>query len=259
MNTRQLSFLMLLVFFAGLWVPLGQTNFLSAHWMKVGTFLAPILLFFGLLARENSQIPVLEDIRFITILFIVAYMLHQFEEHWIDALGRVYPFHDYLNKTLASVLGSDKYGIMTEEAIFIINTSAVWTTALLAIWAAPRMVFPTLAMAGIMFANAFFHSLAALSRMEYNPGLVTSIVLFFPLTVAFYRTMLRRKILGWGMIGASILWGLFGHVLLFSGLVAANVYGIIPVSFYYAALIALSFVPLLLFQKAGSTLRKEPE
>ena len=39
--------------FVLLWVPMGQHAFLFAHWMKLGTFMAPFLVFVAMATREH--------------------------------------------------------------------------------------------------------------------------------------------------------------------------------------------------------------
>ncbi|MEM6535584.1 MAG: HXXEE domain-containing protein [Pseudomonadota bacterium] len=247
---QRIASLWLIVFFAMVWLPLGQQDFMVEHWMKIGAYVAPILLFMGFKQRAGSDARIFTDVALMACVFAASYLCHQIEEHWVDLLGREYPLYDYLNSVIAGALGDDKYGVMTPSAIFYVNAGTVWTIALVSILAAPRHVFPVIAMAGLILVNGVAHIIAALVGFEYNSGLATSIVLFVPLSVLFFRALLASGQASPGRIGAGILWGFGGHVFLFGGLFAANIYGLFPVVIYYGLLIAYGALPIVLFRPA---------
>jgi len=152
---------------------------------------------------------------------------------------------------IASFFGEDKYGILTREGIFYINAGMVWTAGFLAILTSPRQVFPSVAMAGIMLVNGIAHILNAVIAFEYNSGLVTGLVLFLPLSILFYRAMYTSGTVSARLLIAGVLWGFVGHLLLFGGLFASHVFGLIPVPIYYVALIAWGVVPSLAFRSTS--------
>lgn len=242
----------MIVFFALLWVPFGQQAFLGEHWMKLGTFIAPVLLFMAFATRTADQPLRASDVSLSATLMAAAYMAHQFEEHWIDLLGREYPLRAALNQALTAAFGAEASEAMTPEAIFYINTSAVWLIAFLAIWSAPAHVFPALAMAGVIIVNGLAHIVAAMLSGAYNPGLFTSVVLFLPLSLIFYRAVLVGGLASPIAVAAGVLWGVVAHVILVAGLLAANVHGLIPVSLYYLALILCAIAPALAFRPTST-------
>lgn len=249
MGQSRAALVVLALFFSALWLPMGQQAFLAEHWMKIGTFLAPLLIFMGLTTRSDNADWMMHDVKLVATLMAASYMLHQFEEHWVDALGRLYPLRDFLNQQIASAFGPDAAEAMTPETIFFINTSVVWLAAFMAIWAAPTQVFPSVAMAGVIIVNGFAHVLFAVSSFSYNPGLVTSIVIFLPLPLLFYKALLKQGYARPLEIVAGVAWGVLAHVILIAGLLAANVHGAIPVGGYYGALIAWALLPTLLFRR----------
>ena len=178
-----------------LWAPLGQYEFLIEHWMKIGTYAVPFLLLMFFSSRTNQTNSGFSDIKLIAVLLLVAYIIHQFEEHWIDLLGHQYAFYGDVNQLLLTVLGAPSEAIrpLTPEAIFVINTSLVWLVGAIAIWRTPKHVFPTLAMAGITLINGMSHIVMGIAQQSYNPGLLTAVVIFLPLAIAFYRNMLTTK------------------------------------------------------------------
>ena len=80
--------LSLVIFFALAWLPLGQQAFMMDHWMKIGAFLAPILVLAGFKGRDQSTRPWSADVALMAYLLTASYLIHQVEEHWVDLLQR---------------------------------------------------------------------------------------------------------------------------------------------------------------------------
>lgn len=239
-GTRALVWLVLS--FAMLWVPLGQHDFLHAHWMKLGTFMAPFLLFAGD-ALDRGEREGWRGPRRLSLLLLVAYIAHQFEEHWVDVEGNVYAFHASVNGLLQSVTGTD-VAPLSPAGIFVINTSLVWLVAALAMWRSHVHVFPALAMVAIVLVNGAAHIALAVVRQAYNPGLLTSVVLFLPAGAFALRALSAPR----RQVAAAMAWGVLAHVIMVGGLVAGNVLGLFPEPVYFAALVLWSVVPILLFR-----------
>ncbi|MEM8845028.1 MAG: HXXEE domain-containing protein [Pseudomonadota bacterium] len=233
-----------------LWLPLGQHEFLFEHWMKLGTFMVPFLLFIALIYRQH-QIQLTQDIRLLSLCMFIIYIAHQFEEHWIDLNGNTYAFQGFLNSTLKSLLSvNDADALLISKAdIFMINTSVVWLVACLAIYFASERIFPTLALAGLILVNSISHSLAAIKSLAYNPGLITSIVIFIPFCLWFYNYIFKQKLTKFSLILWSIAWALVAHIILMVGLVLANHYEVLPSIIYYCVLIVWSIIPALIKSK----------
>ncbi|MEM7570619.1 MAG: HXXEE domain-containing protein [Pseudomonadota bacterium] len=237
---HRLAGVFLVLAFAMLWVPLGQHAFLDAHWMKVGTFMLPFLL---LTAASFSQHSVLsKDPRSLALWLLSAYILHQFEEHWVDLTGAVYAFQGSVNAIVHAATGApaDRPGPLTTQAVFVINTSLVWLVGALAVWQGERRLFTVLAMAAIVQVNAISHIIAGIVFWRYNPGLLTSVVVFFPAAIATFRLLpVRRQ-----AIFASIVWAFLAHVIMVAGMLASTWWGLISPLAYYAALVVWSVLPV---------------
>ncbi|MEM9762503.1 MAG: HXXEE domain-containing protein [Pseudomonadota bacterium] len=209
--------------------------------MKVGTFMAPILLLVGL---SFSDKPTQLDARTVSLLLLVAYIIHQFEEHWIDLYGRTYAFKPNLNEFLSGLLGrTTVQEFMSDRSVFMINTSLVWLVGALAIWRGPQHVFAALCMASIVVVNATSHIGATLISGSYNPGLLTSVVLFLPIGVGAYVWLGRTSKPSRRIVLASLAWGLIAHLLMISGVLAMNRFSQIPESAYFVVLIVWSLLP----------------
>lgn len=106
-------------------------------------------------------------------LQLPIYMLHQYEEHAGDRFRR------WVNNILGH--GQD---VLTPIATFWINSLLVWLLDVVALYLA---CFVDLSLGLIAMylpmLNACGHIVPSLIKRQYNPGLVTSIVLFLPVGV----------------------------------------------------------------------------
>lgn len=253
---NRLGILALLLLAAVLWLPLGQQDFLVMQWMKVGTIMAPFILLAGL-SGDESRRHLLDDPRTASVIMTFAYLVHQFEEHWVDLFGQIYAFHASTNALLHHVLGQtgSQPDILTPEAIFVANTSLVWMVGAIAIWRSPKALFPSLALAAITLINAIIHIASGLVQWTYNPGLLTAACIFIPLSLAYYRRTVRHHPDCKRMIAGSLIWAIAAHVLLVIGAITSTYLTIVPVTAYYVALIAWAIMPAFLHRAHGSALR----
>lgn len=237
--------------FAMLWLPLGQYDFLIDNWMKIGTYAVPFLLIGAFaLSQEEGIKKHFKDFRFIGMLMLVAYIIHQFEEHWIDLFGNYYAFYTFNNNFILGNLGEPDSSVkpLTKEAIFVINTSLVWLVGALAILRSPKHLFPLIAMASIIVVNGVVHILAGVATFQYNPGLLTSIIIFIPLYFWFVKHLREYSSAYKKQIIAGIIWAVLGHVIMVGGLLMANWFNIIPEFVYFIALVVWSVLPLGIFR-----------
>ena len=102
-------------------------------------------------------------------LQIPVYMLHQFEEHDQDRFRR------FANAMF------DKE-VFTPLSILVINSLGVWGVDIAALLAA-YFINPALGLiaAYLPVINGISHIAIAVARRGYNPGLVTSLLLFLPI------------------------------------------------------------------------------
>lgn len=106
-------------------------------------------------------------------LLIPIYMLHQYEEHADDR------FRFFVNKMLG-----DGAQLLTRLDVFLINVPGVWGIyALVFTLAVTVHTGIGLIAAYTTLINALIHIAQAVRMRCYNPGLVTSIVLFFPASI----------------------------------------------------------------------------
>ena len=249
MSNSKISLAGICLAFFMLWAPLGQYGFLVENWMKLGIYGVPFLLFMFFAARTQETESILSDVKLMSVLMLVAYIVHQYEEHWIDLLGNQYAFYGYINELILSMLDAQNSSTipLSPESIFVINTSLVWLVGIIAIWRSPQHLFPSLAMAGITLVNAASHIMAGIVKQSYNPGLLTAIVIFVPLAIAFYRSVTITTPNARIQVKVSIIWAILAHVILFGGLLAANWFRLFPEYVYFATLVIWSILPAFLF------------
>lgn len=109
----------------------------------------------------------------LVFLQLPIYMLHQFEEHRDDRFRR------WVNHNI----GHDRE-VLTPIATFWINSLAVWLLDFVALYLA-CFVNLSLGLIAIYLPllNAIGHIVPMIVKRQYNPGVVTSILLFVPVGV----------------------------------------------------------------------------
>lgn len=175
-----------------------------------GAFFAIMMMVSGVRVTFAGQTDALGTAAW---LLMLAYLVHQFEEHGIDLTGRTYHFITYANGALAE-LYPDGGLRLTELSIYRINTLLVWVPFLLAIWAGRRFPWVGLAAAGLMLTNSGLHIFQTFTRGEYNPGLATAVVLFLPISLNYFSV--SRRYAGTGILSAiaAVAFGIAAHAAL---------------------------------------------
>lgn len=142
-------------------------NRLFDNWVY-GGFLAGLLLL-ALSPLITSHWPAAVTA---TFFCLPAYMIHQYEEHDKDR------FRALVNRMLGN-----GHEVLTRRAVFLINILGVWGGIAVAIWLAARVDtgFALIAIY-LLLLNALLHIVQAVVTRSYNPGLVTGIVLFVPIS-----------------------------------------------------------------------------
>ncbi len=106
----------------------------------------------------------------LVVVQLPLYMVHQWEEHHGDR------FRAFVNRTVGG--GREA---LTPAATFWINFFCVWVVDLAATYLAWALAPWAGLVAGYLaVVNALVHIGPAIVRREYNPGLVTAVVLFLP-------------------------------------------------------------------------------
>ena len=185
-------------------------DYLVMTWMTVGLGGAVFLSLMLLEDRAQLQLDPLARFHYI---LLTVYLVHQFEEHGVDLLGRAYSLITYARNVIGDV-GTASGFTLTPLAIYRTNTLFVWLPFLAAVWGHRRFIWPGLAAAGLVLTNGILHIGIALWREEDNPGVGSAIVLFLPVALLYFRFVRRHCGIGWQGIAGGVLFGVAEHALL---------------------------------------------
>jgi len=192
----------------------------SHLWPWFGLGLAAALLaglLFGEMRGDRTR-PRSQDMVWLAWAATAAYLLHQFEEHGIDAEGASYAFHG----TLCGTFGfADAAACPIPEAfITAVNIPVVWLAGPISALLGRRWPEIALSYFSVPAVNAAAHIGPALASGSYNPGLVTAVLLFLPLSLWTFWVALQRPDLGARAVVATMLGGIMIHAVLMLSLKA---------------------------------------
>ena len=184
-------------------------------WPYAGLVLAVMLS--ALLLREASRLGrrVRDDPGWVLGWVWPMYLLHQFEEHGIDLLGRRYAFL----QSLCEFLGRADGGCPATPAfVFSVNVLACQLAFVLAFLLRRKLPLVAACVWGIPLVNVVPHVVAALATGRYDPGLFTAVVLFLPACLWMLRTVLRSSIVAAADVWRIVATGVLTHAVLIASL-----------------------------------------
>ncbi len=141
-----------------------------------------------------------------------VYMIHQFEEHYIDLKGEKYAFQKYFCNFLGYTNIDECPG--DKEFIFSVNVPGLYTAGILA--GLLNNIKPIVAggFAAVILINAIAHILTSIKQKKYNPGILTSLVLFIPVSLYYFYEMKKQNKLSNADIGISLFIGILYHLVI---------------------------------------------
>ncbi|MEM1362618.1 MAG: HXXEE domain-containing protein [Pseudomonadota bacterium] len=148
----------------------SRINRLADNWVYGAALLAPILLLLTPFVSLESAAAAWVWVA------LCAYIVHQYEEHDADR------FRAFVN----ALIPEGRAGLQPFD-VLAINFLGVW------VWLAITFVLTLEVDKGwaslalyLLAINGFVHVLQAVGLRRYNPGLITSVVLFFPLSAVIW-------------------------------------------------------------------------
>ena len=180
-------------------------NRLISYWVY-GGFLAAFLLL-GLMPVFTRfwDLPLI-----LVYLQLPVYMLHQLEEHDDDRFRR------FINHLIGG--GRD---VLSKGAVFVINVPGVWGVNLLSILLA-FSVDLGFGLIGVYLTlvNGLVHVAQAIRLRSYNPGLVSALVLFFPVGGLALAYIIRSEsvTVGYHLLGLGSAIGIHVAIIAWVGL-----------------------------------------
>jgi hypothetical protein len=232
-----------------------KLDFLTTGWPWVGFAIALVLLallLFTDLLRGNRETQRWKDPAWLAWLALPLYMLHQVEEHGIDALGQSYAFRG----VMCAVLGYSTADVCPITPLFFttVNVGTVWGGGLISATAGRHRPRLAMALYGIPAINAITHIVPALAQQQYNPGLVTSIALFLPVSIWAIRVALAHPLIGRTGVVRIVLAGVAIHAVLIGSLLLFRS-GIIGGGTLNALQLVNALVPLAIVGVGPRTVR----
>ena len=221
-------------------------------WPFAGLLLG--LLALALLFARPSPAGVAYSARFrdpawLLWLVVPVYLLHQFEEHGVDALGRRYQF---LTEICATLGHRTLDGCPADPwFIFLVNVPLIWVAAPVASSLGPRRVMAGAFMLSVPLVNAVAHVASTLRSGAYNPGVVTSVLLFAPTCAWVFTQLLRQRLLPRRRMVAVVAVGVLLHAVLMGSLRLVE-HGVIGHSALYAIQVVNAAMPVVAGVLVGS-------
>ena len=176
-------------------------TFVAANWQKSLPVLAAAGLVLWIALFLHS--PMTEQAIFAALL--VIYMLHQIEEHlWPGGFRQFTNAHVFKSE-------NDDWPVDI-GGVALVNIGYVWLPVAAAALFPHTLRWVGLGWIGLTLVNAITHIVTSIRFRQYNPGLVTSIVLFLPFTVLALMHESARGRLSGGEIGVVLLLGVLLHI-----------------------------------------------
>lgn len=173
---------------------------IAEGWQKSLPFLAVVGAALWLVLFHAD--PAGEQAMFAALL--VIYMVHQIEEHlWPGG------FRQYANAHVFKS-GRDDWPV-DAGGVALVNIGYVWLPIALAALFPDALRWLGLGWLGLTFVNALSHIGTTVRFRGYNPGLVTSVVLFLPFTVWAFAADVSRGALSGAEVGGLLIAGVLLH------------------------------------------------
>jgi len=174
-------------------------RYFRGHWYQLGFVLA--VIFSGILIIWHRH---LSDFRLLLSISLITLLIHQFEEYQIPGY-----FPRMVNTAMFRSKQPDRFPLNTNTAL-VINVGLGWLLYTLAIFLgqnATWLAISTIVIsAGNVIAHTFLFNIKG--KTLYNPGMVTSLVLFLPMIVYFFVFLSKHHLIHPGTFIIGIVLGL---------------------------------------------------
>ncbi len=181
--------------------PMSLLACIAASWQKALPYLSALGIVVWIALFRSD--PLSE--RALWFGLLVIYMLHQIEEHlWPGGFRQFANAHVFKS-------GNDNWPVDT-GGVALINIGFVWLPVGLAVLYPEALRWVGLGWVGLTLINALTHIVSTLRMRIYNPGLITSIVLFLPFTIFVLALEAQHGMLSGTQIGLIVVAGILLHV-----------------------------------------------
>jgi hypothetical protein len=151
------------------------------------------------------------DLSWLSWLAVAIYLIHNVEEYGVDLLGQFHAFPHFM----CAMLAQPPYPSCPIPAPFYlaVNLPLFWIGAPVAAILSRRHPILGLSVYGVIFVNALTH-LGAFVRSGYNPGVLTALILFLPVSFWVARVCFGKRGLPYGGLAFIVADGVLLHVVL---------------------------------------------
>jgi hypothetical protein len=189
-------------------------NWIDLNFPWIGSTAAAvvlILLFSTNRLRSDLNQSRWRDLSWLSWLAVAIYLIHNVEEYGVDLLGQFHAFP----YSMCATLGQLPYPFCPIPAPFYlaVNLPLFWVGAPVAAILSRCHPIIGLSVYGVIFVNALTH-LGAFVRAGYNPGVLTALILFLPISFWVARVCFGKRGLPYGGLAFIVADGLLLHVVL---------------------------------------------
>jgi hypothetical protein len=185
---------------------------LNFQWIgSAAAAIAVILLFSTDRLRSDLDRSRWRDITWLSWLGFAIYLVHNIEEYGVDLLGQFHAFPHFM----CSMLGQPPYPSCPIPAPFYlaVNLPLFWVGAPVVAILSRRHPILGLSIYGVIFVNALSH-IGEFMRSGYNPGVLTSFILFLPISFWVARACFGKHGLPYGGLMFIVADGVLLHAVL---------------------------------------------
>ncbi len=157
-------------------------SFMRMHWFDLGIVLAVVVGGFVLISHPTG-------LALLLWLSLITLFLHQFEEYRYPGY-----FPGMMNSVLFASRQPDRYPLNPQTAL-IVNVAEGWLLYLLAAAFNGRAIWLGIAAILVSVGNFIAHTFLfnIKGKTLYNPGMLTAVVLFLPVSVYFFAWVIQNN------------------------------------------------------------------
>jgi hypothetical protein len=152
------------------------------------------------------------DLTWLSWAAATAYLLHNAEEYAIDLTGQVYAFP----AAMCANFGYGPYPECPVPPIFFtaVNVPMFWFVGPTAALLSRRHPLVGLTLYSVISTNALVHIGGALATGTYNPGLLTAVLVFVPLSAWVVHALFGKAGLSYKAVAFLVILGVAAHAAL---------------------------------------------
>jgi len=160
---------------------------LRKHWFDLGGLMAVLVLTYVVINYQQ-----LSTIQLLLWLSLTSLFIHQLEEYRYPGY-----FPGMINAVLYNSQTPDRYPLNTQTSLMV-NVPMGWLTYFFAALFAEQYIWLGIATMLVSFGNLVAHTILfnVKGKTLYNPGMVTAILFFLPLSVWFVYTVKDQHLTG---------------------------------------------------------------